>query len=60
MTFPRASQSLSRFTVLDLPVRPAPTCVRQLVMAQEKGKSQRELASHHLIKPPEAALMRTA
>src|SRR4051794_21427840 len=31
MTFPRASQALSRFTVLDLTrVRSGPTCVRQL------------------------------
>ncbi len=31
MTFPRASQALSRFTVLDLTrVRAGPTCVRQL------------------------------
>src|ERR1044072_4800185 len=31
MTFPRASEALSRFTVLDLTrVRAGPTCVRQL------------------------------
>jgi crotonobetainyl-CoA:carnitine CoA-transferase CaiB-like acyl-CoA transferase len=31
MSFPRASQALSRFTVLDLTrVRSGPTCVRQL------------------------------
>src|SRR5438874_13730122 len=31
MTFPRASQALSRFTVLDVTrVRSGPTCVRQL------------------------------
>ena len=31
MPFPRASQALSRFTVLDLTrVRSGPTCVRQL------------------------------
>ena len=31
MAFPRASQALSRFTVLDLTrVRSGPTCVRQL------------------------------
>ena len=31
MPIPRASQALSRFTVLDLtPVRSGPTCVRQL------------------------------
>ena len=31
MTFPRASQALARFTVLDLTrVRAGPTCVRQL------------------------------
>jgi crotonobetainyl-CoA:carnitine CoA-transferase CaiB-like acyl-CoA transferase len=32
MAFPRASQALSRFTVLDLTrVRAGPTCVRQFV-----------------------------
>ena len=47
MPFPRASQALSRFTVLDLTrVRSGPTCVRQLA---DWGAIQNKTANSYII-----------